>query len=90
MALPAYARPRKRVWYYTFRVICGLIFFFLRGADRRDHPAVVQRAGLLHLHARDAALDPDGFSLRITATSSPTRLATVDPQLAAIAHRWRR
>ena len=29
MALPIYATTGQRVWYYTFRVICGLIFFFL-------------------------------------------------------------
>ena len=29
MALPLYASTGQRVWYYTFRVICGLLFFFL-------------------------------------------------------------
>ncbi|MEM7544380.1 MAG: ABC transporter permease [Pseudomonadota bacterium] len=29
MALPSYASTGERVWYYGFRVICGLIFFFL-------------------------------------------------------------
>jgi putative spermidine/putrescine transport system permease protein len=29
MSLPVYATPAQRVWYYAFRVICGLIFFFL-------------------------------------------------------------
>lgn len=29
MALPIYASPLERAWYYGFRVICGLIFFFL-------------------------------------------------------------
>jgi putative spermidine/putrescine transport system permease protein len=29
MALPIYASPLERVWYYTFRVICALIFIFL-------------------------------------------------------------
>ncbi len=29
MALPPYASPLERVWYYSFRTICGLIFFFL-------------------------------------------------------------
>ena len=28
-ALPPYASTGQRVWYYTFRVICGLLFFFL-------------------------------------------------------------
>ncbi len=29
MSLPSYASPGERLWYYGFRVICGLIFFFL-------------------------------------------------------------
>ena len=29
MALPAYASPAERAWYYSFRVICALIFLFL-------------------------------------------------------------
>lgn len=29
MSLPTYAGPLEKVWYYTFRIICGLILFFL-------------------------------------------------------------
>ena len=29
MAVAPYATPLERVWYYTFRTLCGLIFFFL-------------------------------------------------------------
>ncbi|MEM9048605.1 MAG: ABC transporter permease [Pseudomonadota bacterium] len=29
MSLPSYATQGQRIWYYGFRVICGLIFFFL-------------------------------------------------------------
>ncbi len=29
MALPAHVEPLERAWYYTFRVICGMILFFL-------------------------------------------------------------
>lgn len=29
MSLPIYATPLQRSWYYGFRIICGLIFFFL-------------------------------------------------------------
>ncbi|MEO1469675.1 MAG: ABC transporter permease, partial [Pseudomonadota bacterium] len=28
-ALPPYATTGERIWWYSFRVICGLIFFFL-------------------------------------------------------------
>ena len=29
MSLPIYATFGQRVWYYTFRIICALIFIFL-------------------------------------------------------------
>lgn len=29
MALPIYATPLQRAWHYGFRILCGLIFFFL-------------------------------------------------------------
>lgn len=29
MAVAAYSTPLEKTWYYTFRVLCGLIFFFL-------------------------------------------------------------
>jgi putative spermidine/putrescine transport system permease protein len=29
MALPIYASTGQKIWYYTFRVICGLVFFYL-------------------------------------------------------------
>jgi len=29
MSLPIHATPSERIWYYSFRIICGLIFLFL-------------------------------------------------------------
>lgn len=29
MAVAPYATPLEKTWYYTFRILCGLIFFFL-------------------------------------------------------------
>ena len=29
MALPAHAGRLETIWYYAFRILCGLIFFFL-------------------------------------------------------------
>ncbi len=29
MALPLHAEMSERIWYYTFRTLCGMIFFFL-------------------------------------------------------------
>jgi len=64
MAIPTYATPLERVWYYTFRVICGLIFFFLLA------PIVIMiplsfNAEPYFTFSRDMlTLNPDGFSLR--------------------------
>ena len=29
MAVAPYATPLEKLWYYTFRVLCGMIFFLL-------------------------------------------------------------
>ena len=29
MSLPLHATTGEKIWYYTYRIICGLIFFFL-------------------------------------------------------------
>ena len=52
MALPTYASPLERVWYYTYLVICALIFLFLIAPILIDHAAVVQRRALFHLHPK--------------------------------------
>ena len=64
MAVPSYAGPGERLWYYTFRVICGLILLFLIlpiiiviPLSFNKEPYFSFTSGMLHL-------DPEAFSLR--------------------------
>jgi putative spermidine/putrescine transport system permease protein len=62
--LPPYATTGQRIWFYAFRVICGLIFFFLI--------APILTIILLSFNAENfftftpgmLAFDPDAYSLR--------------------------
>ncbi|MEX0624302.1 ABC transporter permease [Saccharospirillum sp.] len=64
MAVPTYAGPLERTWYYTFRVICALIFFFLIA------PIVIMVPLSFNVepyftYTRDMLmLNPEGYSLR--------------------------
>ncbi len=64
MAIPTYAGPLERTWYYAFRVICGLIFFFLLA------PILIMitlsfNAQPYYTFSREMlTLDPEGYSLR--------------------------
>lgn len=64
MAVPTYAGPLERTWYYTFRVLCGLIFFFLIA------PIVIMVPLSFNVepyftYTRDMLmLNPEGYSLR--------------------------
>jgi len=64
MALPPYAGPLERTWYYGFRTICAAIFIFLIlpiiiiiPLSFNAEPYFTFTPGML-------ALDPDAFSLR--------------------------
>ena len=64
MGLPPYATLGQRIWYYSFRVICGLIFFFL--------VAPLVPVIWLSFNAQDfftftpemLRFDPEGYSLK--------------------------
>ena len=64
MALPTYASPLQRIWYYTFRVICGLIFFFLIFPIMVIVPLSFNAQDFFTFTAEMLALDPAGFSLK--------------------------
>lgn len=64
MALPTYASPLQRVWYYTFRVICGLIFFYLMFPILVIIPLSFNAQDFFTFTPEMLALDPDGFSLK--------------------------
>ncbi|WLD57908.1 ABC transporter permease [Salinispirillum sp. LH 10-3-1] len=64
MALPSYAGPLERVWYYAFRVICGLIFFFLIAPILIMVPLSFNAQPYFTFTTEMLTLNPEGFSLR--------------------------
>ncbi len=64
MALPAYAGPLERTWYYTFRVICGCIFFFLIAPIVIIIPLSFNAVPFFTFTPEMLALDPAGYSLK--------------------------
>ncbi|WP_417599534.1 ABC transporter permease [Pararhodobacter oceanensis] len=63
MALPIYATPLQRTWYYGFRVICGLIFFFLMFPIAVIVPLSFNAQNYFTFTPEMLALDPEGYSL---------------------------
>nr|WP_241525529.1 ABC transporter permease [Pseudophaeobacter leonis] len=63
-ALPPYATTGQRVWYYSFRVICGLIFFFLIAPIIVIIPLSFNAQDFFTFTPEMLRLDPEGFSLK--------------------------
>jgi putative spermidine/putrescine transport system permease protein len=64
MAIPTYAGPLERTWYYTYRVICGLIFFFLIAPIVVIIPLSFNAVPYFTFSKEMLALDPAGYSLQ--------------------------
>ncbi|MFN4099219.1 MAG: ABC transporter permease, partial [Pararhodobacter sp.] len=64
MALPTYASPLQRIWYYAFRVLCGLIFFFLMFPILVIVPLSFNAQNFFTFTPQMLALDPAGYSLQ--------------------------
>jgi len=64
MALPIYASPLERLWYYAFRGICALIFLFLVAPILIVIPLSFNVEPYFSFTHKMLALDPAGFSLR--------------------------
>ncbi|RMH50934.1 MAG: ABC transporter permease [Alphaproteobacteria bacterium] len=64
MSLPAYATPLQRIWHYGFRVICGLIFFFLIAPIIVIIPLSFNAEDFFTFTPGMLALDPDAYSLK--------------------------
>lgn len=64
MALPSYAGPLERFWYYAFRVLCGLIFFFLIAPIIIMVPLSFNAQPYFTFTPEMLTLKPEGFSLR--------------------------
>ena len=64
MALPIYASPLERIWYYTFRVICALIFLFLMAPILIIIPLSFNAEPYFTFTQKMLSLDPTGYSAR--------------------------
>ncbi len=64
MAVPTYAGPLERSWYYGFRVICGLIFIFLVAPILIIIPLSFNAEPYFSFSEGMLRLDPDAYSLR--------------------------
>jgi putative spermidine/putrescine transport system permease protein len=64
MALPTYADPLERAWYYTYLVICGLVFLFLIAPILIVIPLSFNAEPYFTFTPKMLALDPEGYSLR--------------------------
>jgi putative spermidine/putrescine transport system permease protein len=64
MSLPTYATFGQRVWYYSFRVICGLIFFFLLAPIIVIMPLSFNAQDFFTFTPEMLRLDPEGYSLK--------------------------
>lgn len=64
MALPSYATPLEKLWYWVFRGFCGLVFLFLIAPILIVIPLSFNAEPYFTFTDKMLALDPEGFSLR--------------------------
>ena len=64
MALPAYAGRLEKIWYYTFRIICGCVLFFLIAPIVVLIPLSFNAEPYFTFTQGMLTLDPDAFSMR--------------------------
>lgn len=63
-SLPPYATRGQRIWHYSFRVICGLIFFFLIAPIIVIIPLSFNAQDFFTFTPEMLALDPEGYSTK--------------------------
>lgn len=64
MALPPYAGPLERTWYYSYRVVCAAIFVFLIAPILVIIPLSFNAVPFFTFTPEMLSLDPAGYSLR--------------------------
>ena len=64
MGLPPYATTGQRIWYYSFRVICALIFIFLITPILVVMPLSFNAQDFFTFTPEMLRLDPEGYSLK--------------------------
>jgi len=63
-ALPPYASPGQKIWYYSFRTLCGLIFFFLIFPIVVIIPLSFNAEDFFTFTKEMLAFEPAGYSLK--------------------------
>lgn len=64
MALPAYTTTGERIWFYTYRIFCGLVFFFLIAPIIVIIPLSFNAVPFFTFTEEMLRFDPAGYSLR--------------------------
>ena len=64
MALPLHAEMSERIWYYTFRTICGMIFFFLIFPILVMFPLSFNAEPYFTFTPEMLSFDPAGYSMK--------------------------
>ena len=64
MSLPSYASTGQKAWYYGYRVICGLVFFFLIAPIIIIIPLSFNAEDFFTFTPEMLRLDPAGYSLK--------------------------
>ncbi|NDR58506.1 ABC transporter permease [Aliiruegeria sabulilitoris] len=64
MALPTYATPLERVWYYTYRTLCAAIFLFLIAPILIVIPLSFNAEPYFTFTEKMLSFDPTGYSTR--------------------------
>ncbi|PRY86414.1 putative spermidine/putrescine transport system permease protein [Donghicola tyrosinivorans] len=62
--LPTYATFGQKIWYYTFRVFCGLVFFYLIFPILIVIPLSFNAQDFFTFTPEMLRLDPEGYSLK--------------------------
>lgn len=62
--LPPYATTGQKIWYYAFRVFCGLVFFYLIFPILIVIPLSFNAQDFFTFTPEMLRLDPDGYSLK--------------------------
>lgn len=64
MALPIYATPLERIWFYTYRTICVAVFIFLVAPILIVIPLSFNVEPYFSFTQKMITFDPTGYSLR--------------------------
>lgn len=86
MALPTYADPLERIWYYTYLVLCTLIFVFLIAPILIVIPLSFNVEPYFSFTEKMLTFDPEGYSLRWYDT--PLTLGMQNPDAPRDAAWW--